>query len=169
VSIPVDVERYQFGVPQAVVEWWATDPRFYDSELTELSVPVFGTQDNGAEFDIEFDLEFGGVVPRGVVTADNVGTFGAPWSVTFTGPVTNPRIENQLTGDTLEFTGTVPGGSSLTVGSLNRTVQLDGVSRYQWLDVRSQWFDLEPGSTQVRITAESGTGQATLTFRSTWI
>ena len=169
VSIPVDVERYQFGVPQAVVEWWATDPRFYDNELVEQSVSVFGTQDNGAEFDIEFNLGFGGVVPRGVVSAVNAGNFGAPWSVEFVGPVTNPRIENQRTGQRLEFTGVVPGGSSLVVGSLNRQVQLDGASRYQWLNVRSQWFDLEPGLTGLRMTAESGTGSATLTFRSTWI
>ena len=168
-AIPVDVERYRVGAPQLVVEWWATDPRWYDATVSEITVPVFGTQDNGVEFDVEFDLEFGGVVPRGAAVATNAGNFPAPWTITFTGPVTNPRIENTATGQRLEFTGTVPGGSTLTIGSLNRVVQLDGSSRYQWLATSSQWFDLPPGVTPLRISAESGTGSATLTFRSAWI
>lgn len=167
-SLPLN-RPYLFGHGTAVVEWWATDPRMYDYTVSEVTVPVFGTQDNGAEFDAVFDLEFGGVVPRGAATAENYGNFPAPWTITFTGPVTNPRIENTSTGQRLEFTGSVPGGSTLTVGSLNRNVQLDGASRYQFLGVRSQWFDIPPGSTPLRITAESGTGSATLTYRSTWI
>lgn len=168
-SIPVDVDRYQFGVPQMVVEWWATDPRWFDDEVSQITVPVFGTQNNGVEFDVEFDLVFGGVVPRGAAVANNLGNFPAPWSIAFDGPVTNPRIENTATGQRLQLIGTVPGGSTLTVSSLNRVVQLDGVSRYQFLAVASQWFDLPPGLTPLRITAESGTGSATLTFRSAWI
>jgi len=168
-SIPVDTERYQFGAPQASVEWWATDPRWYDTTEDSITVPVYGTQDNGMTFDVTFDLEFGGVTPRGAAVAHNDGNFPAPWQVIFDGPVTNPRIQNTATGQQLEFTGTVPGGSQLVVDSLNRVVQLDGASRYQWLGTQSQWFDLAPGTTPLRIVAESGTGAATLTYRSTWI
>jgi hypothetical protein len=167
-SLPVN-RRYQFGHATATVQWRATDPRIYSIDVQEQTVAVFGGQDNGVEFDMVFDAEFGGVVPRGAVPANNDGNFPAPWSVTFDGPVTNPRIENQQTGQRLEFIGTVPGGSRLVVGSMNRTVQLDGASRYQWLKTRSQWFDLEPGVTTLRLAAESGTGSATLTYRSAWI
>lgn len=169
VSIPVDTERYQFGVPQLVVEWWATDPRWYDTAEQSATVPVFGSANSGVEFDIEFDIEFGGVTPRGAVVAHNDGNFAAPWTVTFDGPVTNPRITNGATGQSLTFTGTVPGGSQLVVDSLNRVVQLNGTSRYQWLSTQSQWFDLAPGATPLRLTALTGTGNATLTYRSAWI
>jgi hypothetical protein len=169
INIPVDVDRYQVGAPRVNVEWWATDPRFYEVDEQSTSVAVNGGQDSGMTFDAEFDLSFGGVTPRGAVTVTNRGNFAAPWRVAFDGPLVNVAIQNADTGERLDFDGTIPGGSQLVVDSLNRLVQLNGVSRYQWLGVRSQWFDLPSGPSRIRLLAENGTGSATFTFRSTWI
>jgi hypothetical protein len=169
VAVPVDVERYQFGVPQLVVEWWATDPRFYDSTLTSVVAAVSAPSGSGLTFDAEFDLEFGGALPSGVVQVTNDGNFGAPWVAEFAGPLVNPRFENVSTGETLRFVGSVGEGDVLRVESVTRSVTLNGVSRYQFLLPGSRWFDLAPGFSEVRFAASSGVGSGTLSFRSAWI
>jgi hypothetical protein len=168
-SIPVDVERYQFSVPQMVVEWWATDPRWYAESATVVSTSVGGGSGAGMEFDAGFDLSFGEAAPSGVVNVTNTGTFPAPWTLEVSGSVTNLRIENVTTGATLRFTGTPAAGQTLVVDSYSRQVTLGGVSRYSWLDPGSRWFDLAPGVTQLRVASSSGSGVGTLTFRSAWI
>jgi hypothetical protein len=174
-AVPVDVERYQFGVPRVVVEWWATDPRLYDAQLTTASAQVSAPTGTGLVFDATFDLYFYDpndgppVVPSGVVSVSNDGNFSAPWVAEIAGPVTDPRIENVTTGQTLRFRGTVNGGQVLRVDSQARSVTLDGGSRYSWLLPRSRWFDVVPGVNQVRFAAVGGTGAGTLTFRSAWI
>lgn len=168
VALPVDID-YQFGLGKVSVEWWATDPRFYDVNETTSSVQIATASNTGLEFDAEFDLSFGGGSPTGVVVADNVGNFSTPWSVMFTGPVVAPRIENVTTGQTLRFSGTVAAGEQLVISSADRTVALNGSSRYSWIDSGSRWWDLAPGPNQLRLAASSGTGSATLRFRSAWI
>ena len=168
-SVPVDTERYQFGVARVVVEWWATDPRFYDSSETSTQVQISSPTGTGLTFDVTFDLGFGGEIPSGVMNVTNFGNFDAPWVAEITGPLTDPRIEHVGLGRTLEFDGEVQSGQTLRVDSATKTVTLDGASRYSWLQPGSQWFDLEPGSNQLRFAAQSGTGTGTLTFRSAWI
>ena len=168
VALPVDID-YQYGLGKASVEWWATDPRLYDTTQTVVSTQIATATGTGLEFDATFDLSFGGGSPTGVVSATNAGNFATPWTVTFTGPVTAPRIENITTGETLRFSGTVPTGSQLVISSHDRTVALDGASRYSWIDSLSRWFDLAPGPNQLRLAASSGTGSATLRYRSAWI
>ena len=169
VAVPVDVDRYQFGVPQLVVEWFATDPRFYADSETSASAEISSPTGAGLTFDVTFDLGFGGAIPAGVVNVDNDGNFSAPWVAEITGPVTNPRVESVTGGRTLRLAGSVQAGETLRIDSATKTVTLDGASRYSWLVPGSQWFDLDPGSNQVRFAASSGTGVGTLTFRSAWI
>lgn len=169
VSVPVDVERYPFGVPRLVVEWWATDPRFYSASEVSESASISSPTGTGLTFDATFDLSFGGPIPAGIVNVTNGGNFAAPWVATIAGPVTDPRIEHVDLGRTLEFDGTVNAGETLTVSSATRTVTINGTSRYSWLVPGSQWFDLPPGANQLRFAAQSGSGSGTLTFRSAWI
>lgn len=169
VSIPVDADRYQFGYPQATVEWWATDPRFYNTAETTETVDIAAPGGNGLTFDATFDLEFGGAIPSGIINVTNDGNFETPWVVEFSGLVNDVRIESVTTGKTLYFDGTVLDGQTLRIDSANRTVTLDGASRYSWLIPGSQWFDLAPGANQLRLAANAGSGSGTLTFRSAWI
>lgn len=168
VSMPVELDN-QFGIGKADIEWWATDPRMYDSTASSATVTPCTPTGFGLTFDATFNLSFGGGAPTGTIVALNDGNFPAPWTVTFDGPLTTPKIENTTTGDTLTFEGTVPAGSQLVVSSLDRTVLLNGASRYSWLASGSKWSELPSGTQQLRLTASGGTGTATLTYRSTWI
>lgn len=168
VSMPVEIDN-QFGIGKAEIEWWATDPRMYDSTLVSVTGTTSTPSGLGLQFNATFNLSFGGGAATGSVVANNSGNFPAPWTITFSGPLTTPKIENSTTGDTLTFEGTVPAGSQLVVSSFDRTVLLNGSSRYSWLASGSKWFQLPPGAQQLRLTASGGSGSATLSYRSTWI
>lgn len=168
VSLPVD-RAYLFEHGTAIVEWWATDPRFYDETPTTASTFTGPLSGVGLLFPATADLYFGGPLPSGVVNVTNDGEVPAPWRVTFTGPVTDPRIENLTTGATLRLSGTVPPGAELVIDSGARDVTLGGASRYGWLALGSRWSDLAPGPNTVRLTAAAGTGTATLSYRSAWL
>lgn len=167
-SLPAD-RSYSLGMATANVEWHCTDPRIYSSTLTTLTTSQ-AVSSGGLVFPAVAPLAFAGSASGGQVTATNAGEFPAPWTATISGPVTDPRIENVTTGQTVAFTGTVDTGQTLVVSSLDRTVLLNGTaSRYSWLVGTSQWFDLAAGDNTVRFAGTSGTGSMSLAFRSVWI
>ena len=168
-DVPVTVDQYAKGHPAVEVQWFATDPRWYAQTATVVSTDVGGGSGVGMAFDAGFDLEFGGATPSGVVNVNNDGTFPAPFTLEVSGAVSNLRVENVTTGETLRFTGTPSAGETLVVESFSRQVTINGASRYSWLDPGSQWFDLLPGPNQLRVASSSGAGVGTLTFRSAWI
>jgi hypothetical protein len=167
-SLPIDM-NYTFGVGRAEVEWHCTDPRIYSSTLTTLTTTQ-ATSSGGLLLPALAPLAFIGTATGGQVVATNSGEFDAPWTAVISGPVTNPRIENVTTGETISFTGELGEGDTLTISSLDRTVLLNNTtSRYSWLTAGSSWFDLPAGDTTVRFAGASGSGSIDLSFRSVWI
>jgi hypothetical protein len=169
-ALGIDYEYAALGEGEALVEWAASDPRIYDAAETVLGTTMATPAGTGATFPWTFPLTFGGALSGGSVTATNEGEFPAPWAAVITGPVTDPRLENVTTGQTVGFTGSVAGGETLEIDSESRSVLLNGTaSRYSWLTAGSQWFDLTPGANEIRLAGSSGSGTLTLTFRSSWI
>ena len=167
-SLPIDLD-YTIGTGRAEVEWHCTDPRIYSSTLTTLTTTQ-ATSSGGLLLPALAPLAFIGTATGGQVVATNSGEFDAPWTAVISGPVTNPRIENVTTGQTISFTGELGEGDTLTISSLDRTVLLNNTtSRYSWLTAGSSWFDLPAGDTTVRFAGASGSGSIDLSFRSVWI
>jgi hypothetical protein len=168
-SLPVGLEFF-YRMPLAVVEFFATDPRLYDNTESEglSSLPSAG---GGLNFDAAFPIVFGALSTGGTINATNAGTF--PTSPTFRidGPVTNPRIENVTTGQTLSFTGSLAEGEFLLIDTEARTVLLGGTaSRYSWIDADAEWWDLPPGTSEVTFRASTTTeASLTMTWRSAWV
>lgn len=167
-SLPMD-RSYSLGLATANVEFHCTDPRIYSDTLSTSTVTQ-ATSSGGLVMPALAPLAFGGTATGGQFVATNTGEFFAPWTATISGPVTNPRIENVTTGQTVSFTGTVAAGETLAVSSLDRTVILNGTaSRYSWLTAGSSWFDLPAGNSTIRFAGVSGSGQMTFNFRSVWV
>jgi hypothetical protein len=169
-SLPVDLLYMANGYGTCEVEWWVTDPRIYDAELSSASTSMATPDGTGFTFPLTFPLSFGGAVTGGTFTATNEGEFPAPWQAVIEGPVDDPRIENVTTGQTVGFVGSLAAGETLEIDSDFRSVLLDGTaSRYSWLTSGSQWFELAPGDNQIRLAGSSGSGSMTFTHRSAWI
>lgn len=167
-SLPIDMDYYN-GVGRAAVQFHCTDPRLYSSTLQTTNFTQ-ATATGGLSFDATFNLSFGGAASGGTGVCNNAGEFASPWTATISGPIVDPRIENVTTGQTLYFSGSLATGQTLIVGSMDKTVMLNGTaSRYSWLKNGSQWFDLAVGDNTLRLAGISGTATMAVQFRSAWI
>lgn len=166
---PIGLERAFAGLAEVVVPLAATDPRIYDETLTTTVAPMTSTT-GGMAWPIVWPRVWG-TTASGIVTATNAGNFATGAVLTITGPVTNPRIENMTSGETLAVTLVVADGATLVIDTASRTVLLNGTaSRYSTLTVDSRWWDLAPGANQIRYAADVATASTlSIAHRSAWI
>lgn len=169
VSAPIDLDFF-YRIPVWVIEFFATDPLVY-SAIEYSYVSNLPSGGGGLNFNAEPDFTFGAVSVGGTILATNAGTFNSSPTFRIDGPVTDPRIENVTTGQTLAFVGTVPSGDFLMLNVETRTVLLSGTaSRYSWLAVGSEWWELVPGVNEVSFRASTPTSATmTMTWRSAWV
>lgn len=77
--------------------------------------------------------------------------------ITIWGPSTNPKVENTTTGESIQFTGTVPSGTFLLIDLGRQRVTLDGVSNSVWANVvigddQTRFFSLVTGNNSIAFT-----------------
>lgn len=158
----------------------ALDPRKYSTTAVSSATTV-PTSTGGLDYSTGGGLDYtggatGGLVygtpgASGVFSLSNTGTADS-WPVwTLTGPLTNPTIINNNTGQQIAYSGSIASGSTLviTTSPMGRSVLLNGN------DVRSnltyaQWFSVAAGGT-VSITLGAGstdTGLLTGTVYPAW-
>ncbi len=165
-SQPLDYTRITRLV-QTVVQLRAADPRIYADDGS-TGATLVGSSGTGTSWPVSWPLSWGGASSSGAIDAQNDGDADAPWTATLAGPLTNPYL---VCGDSrLSFTGDLAEGDFLTLDQDNKSVFLNGTSsRYEWLDVGAEWFELAPGTSHVDFGADSGDGTLTLYWRSTWL
>lgn len=111
------VRGQSFGGGQSViVQLKCNESLWYDPTLQ--NVPFFVPPDGiaGWQFPLEFpwDQQVGDVIDQ-TTTISYAGNAASHPIIVITGPADNPLIQNTTTGETLEFSGTVPIGDSWTV------------------------------------------------------
>lgn len=159
------------------IAWLQSDPRRYgpaQSASTGLALPA-----GGLEYDLFTDgttdtgfLEFGPYSTSGQVQVSNPGTTDAAPLFQITGPLDNCQISRPDTNQTLDFTGSVPAGSVLTIDAATATVLLDGAADRSSLLSPRQWWDVPPGQTVTVNFATRGaltTAQLTVTVEGTYL
>jgi tail protein len=141
---------HRMRVGTASVEFLATDPRYYGATLHTLTTGL-GVASNGLVFPATFPVSFGSGSSSGSVTATNSGTYPSKPVLTIAGPVVNPIVDNQTSGQTLSFSLTLASGDSLVIDTDKRSILLNGTaSRRSSLLSGSQFFELAPGSSTIR-------------------
>lgn len=173
VDSPVDI--LISAMPTPFLQWgvslFCPDPRLY--AVTESSgsydPTISGTA--GLDFPLDFPLDFGASDTLGRLTVTNEGNMDSPPVFVITGPVTNPIIDNDSTGESIYTQSCgLTSSDSLTIDVANKTVVLNGTNRPDLIDASlTTWFNLQPGTNQLRL---RGTGMSTgstllaVTFRS---
>lgn len=104
--------------------------------------------------------EAGGSGGITTVTVDGVDSAEPIWTVT--GPATNPTLTNITTGQTIEWTGTVPSGQTLIVDMDEMTASLEGANVFQF--ITGTWITLQAGNNRVSYAATGATGPSTLSW-----
>lgn len=168
--IPRDLAANELSA-KALVELVATDPRKYNATETSISTGL-PTNSGGMTFPAAFPLAFGAAGTGGYIQAANAGNFPTRPVITIAGPVDNPTVTNQTAGKSLTFAITLAVTDTLTIDLDARSVTLNGTaSRRNTLAPGSQWWELAPGQSTIRYTANTAlTGSVmTLTYRDAWL
>lgn len=193
VPVPIDVrvagnpgEYRLFGKPRGVVvafsrqdftgaavarcqcHFTATDPVRYSLSESSLVLSLAATG-TGLEYPVEYPVVYGGTGGAGQGDAVNGGSADVDWFATFTGPLTNPRIEHVNSGRFMRVVASVAASQTVVLDSTHGAVLLNGSTpRPSWVGAGSSWFRLEAGSNLLRFTADSGSGDCTVVWRSGW-
>lgn len=157
VDSPVDVPLEPSNV-SPVVRWgvslFAADPRMYSDTLNTGTYDPTDSGAGGLAFPLAFPLTFDASEGVGRLTVENEGTISTPATFTITGPVTNPTLDNDTTGESVYFTGlALASGDTVVLDTRDRTVLLNGTTlRPDLVDpALTDWFDLEPGVNLLRL------------------
>lgn len=148
-----DVDR-RLGLVRAQFMVYAEDPRLYDNLLQSMEVPLSGVAQDGFEFPLEFPFGFGEEVEKaGGATLTNLGNRPTHVEMIIHGPIIDPRIINDRTGEMMRFNITLGADDFLRVNTYYRTVILnDFVNRRSAL-IDPYWLTLLPGDTDIRYVA----------------
>lgn len=144
----------------------ASDPLIYENVLnsTTLNIPAAS---GGLSWPLSWPLSWGSAV-SGSANFVNSGTETTYPVITFNGPLTNPSMikNSPAPAQSLTFNIVLAGGDTLVVDTAAKTITLNGTAnRYSSL-VSSQWFGLDPGTSQLSFGALAGSGSATVTWRN---
>ncbi len=166
---PIGLARAFGELAEVVIPLGATDPRIYDEAETSTET-VLASTSGGLTWPLTWPLAWGTTL-SGIIAPDNTGNFETGATLTMTGPVTNPRVENLTTGQLIGVTLVVADGSTLVIDLTERTVLLNGTaSRMSALTAASEWWTLQPGENQIRYGADTATASTlTVRHRSAWI
>jgi hypothetical protein len=159
----------RYGCVPIQIKMYAEDPRIYSSELLSVPVTLGGVVTTGFGFNFGFDFGFGATSVGGGNNAHNSGNRSTPAIFTIPGPVTNPSIYNDTSGEVMQFSNIViASGESLVVDTNYRTVRLDSGVNRRYALTRPTWIRLAKGDNTIRFLAESGGTTMTVQYRHAW-
>lgn len=146
------------------------DPRRYGA-AKDLTMNLPSTS-GGLRFPVRFPVRFTGSMTAGDASATNDGNIDAPVKVTFTGPLTSPRLTNQTTGQWVQYNDTLATADDFVVIYLRNPL----VALLQDTALRTGkvstggggTWGLKPGANQLGFRAGGGSGTAYLEWSDTY-
>lgn len=153
------------------VEFESLDPRVYELEeqILQVTLPI---AEGGRTYPRTYPVVYGEAGAGGNLVILNRGNVESPPVFRVYGPVTNPYVLNATLDREIRFIGTLANGQFLEVDTETRSIRLNGQeSRLTMLDPVSEWWQLEPGTNDIRFLARTNDAGARLEMysRSAWI
>jgi Phage tail protein. len=154
---------------EAVLEYFAPDPRVYDDAETVLTVAA-ATSGGGRTYNRTYNLTYAAGGAGGNLAAVNAGNFPTRPVLKVTGPCDTPKVENVEAGRFLQADLALAAGEFLVLDTDARTVLLGGTaSRYSSLIPGSSWWELPPGTSTVKFTSADSQGTLEVRYRSAYL
>jgi hypothetical protein len=172
----VNGENLSVGKAAEHLAFVAADPRRYSAELTTVSTGLTQYK-SGLVTPFTTPFTIYTVISSGLLELTNTGRADAGLTVRIDGPIDDPQLVLQRPdGSTQSLTVNIDlaAGQFLLIDSVKRTALLNGAASADFRG-SSQWgwdkFPLLPGMTSLRFLGsdDTGTTQATVSFRSAWL
>ena len=125
----------------------------------------------GLRFPLRFPVQFTGSSVSGDGTVTNDGNETAPATVTFTGPLTTPRLTNLLTGQWVQYNDTLAVGEFVVISLRNPMVALLQGTALRTGKVSTGGggtWGIKPGDNPLSFRAAAGSGTALTEFKATF-
>lgn len=144
VDLPFAAGSFVGGMATVSVQLVAVDPRIYDATLQSQTVGLIVAA-GGLTFPLSFPITFSAST-GGLVVAGNAGSIDCPPVITISGQCQNPRVQNQTTGQQVQFNFSMISTDVLVLDCYAQTATFNGtVSRMNAFAPGSQWFTIPPG------------------------
>lgn len=171
--LPVVVEKApvwgktRLNVQPCIISLVAPSPFWLDTfeESYEMAAWI-----GGLSFPLELPMTFEEAGDQ--VTISNEGNADTPVIIEFNGPATNPRIDNLTTTKYIRVKRDLLEGEKLVIttkfGNKSVTkVATDGreSNAFHYIDLNSEFWQLQPGDNQIKYSADAGAEQATVLVR----
>lgn len=159
----------RIGATNVQFNAYAEDPILYDLIPTSINLPIGAIVTSGFGFNLGFSFGFGSVSTNSDGQFVSVGgNRPTPPLLTITGPVTNPIIMNDTTGDVMTFSIVLTGGQTLVIDPQYKTVRLNGTTNRRSSLIVPGWFYMQPGNNFIRFRASAGSGSLNVAFQNAW-
>ncbi|GAA0719830.1 poly-gamma-glutamate hydrolase family protein [Dactylosporangium roseum] len=155
------------------VEWSvqveAPDPRKYAASPSAVSTGL-PLSSGGLRAPVRAPLRSVATVASGVISANNAGDFPTRPAFRIDGPVVGPRIVHIASQRSLGWDLTLSAGQWLDVDVDLKTSLINGQASRNGVMTARDWFDLDPGITEIGFTAANYTSAVlTCSWRSAWM
>jgi hypothetical protein len=161
---------YTYGYIKSQYTFFCPDPRFYDDTLQTASLAVSNAL--GRIYNRTYNLIYGFGSSGAATTVQNNGWATTYPTITLNGPIVNPTIGNQTTGNFITLTGSYSNTNTIFIDLDSKYVTVDGVPARNLITGNSTWFGAIPGVNQFYLTGTgtvAGTTAATVSWRSAYI
>ncbi len=154
----------------AQVALYATDPRLYDyvTQFLTLALPA---SLGGLTWPTAWPASWGTAGSGGTVTATNAGTIESRPLLTILGPIDNPTVQNNTTGQSFTWLGSLLATDRLVIDMAHKTIQVNGSGSARGLvSPTSQWWTIIPGANVLQFSANTIRVGSSLSvaFASAW-
>lgn len=146
------------------------------AETVVTIVAGVATDAPGRAYDLAFNRAYPAFTGVGATPVVNDGLLPVHWVATIFGPLTNPVLRCDTTGDELRFTArggvALDATQALIINSQNRTATVGASNVYGAIAFpESRWFKAPPGPQSWRLVSATGSGTASaeLRFRPAWL
>ncbi len=169
-AIPINSPLYankEYTTPNQsfLVQFYCPDPLFLGDENVQYIETLLPLLEFPESFDVG-GIELSQYLVGEPIYIINGGHIESPVRIVFYGPASNPKIENQTTGQYIKINKVLLAGDVLTIdtayGVKTVTLTTGGVTSnaIQYLDLASEFWSLNVGQNAVRFTDDSSSTSA---------
>ena len=158
-NAPID-QDFQYGRITINTEWTCEDGLLYDNTIITGACGL-PNPTSGATFPAPFPFTFG-ASSGGTFQMNNTGSYNTFPFFTISGPVNNPVVMNQNTGQQIKLNITLGASDILGIDCQSGTVTLNTATRNNTVDISTVFFPLVPGLNTIAYGSSDSTAVASV-------